>query len=60
MAPSAVGVSGGGRKTLKGALCGKGEMSIESFPGDDAGIGGVVTRAAGVRASARGEGKRWN
>lgn len=31
-------------KTLNGALCGSGDMSIESFPGpgEDEGIGGVV------------------
>lgn len=30
--------------TTKGALCGRGEISIESFPGpgDEDGIGGVV------------------
>jgi len=31
---------------LYGALCGRGEMSIESFPGDELGMGGVVAKAA--------------
>lgn len=44
MLPSAVGVRGD-RNTTNGALWGRGEMSIESFPGDDVGMGGVVTNA---------------
>jgi hypothetical protein len=39
----------GERKPENGALCGNGEMSIESFPGDDVGIGGVVTVAKHVQ-----------
>lgn len=30
------------RATKQGALCGRGEMSIASMPGEDEGIGGVV------------------